>query len=150
MRERWQKGAGAAAFALFPVGVDATWELVLGDEAQLRALGVELRDGKRSGWCSSRSAVVWRSGYSCALCHGGSRPGPANAALDYGRLYADAFPDHPEATRWRSWGPGRVDVTDDGIDDPLRIPDLIALDRVAYLDRPRPAHDAIGAVASAS
>jgi mono/diheme cytochrome c family protein len=132
-RERWGEHAGADAFALFPVGVDATWELAIGDDARLRSLGVELRDGEAIGLVFVEDAGVWRSGYSCALCHGRSRPGRANATLDYGRLYADAFPDHPEASRWRGWGPGRVDVTDDGVDDPLRIPDLIALHQVGSL-----------------
>jgi hypothetical protein len=147
-RARWpiapsrDAALGGDAFLLFPVGVDATWEMLIGDEAALRAAGVTVdASGEAIGLVLVEHEGRWTTGYSCALCHaradehGRLRIGPANAALRYGDLLADTYPSHPMAARWRAWGPGRVDVTDDESDDPLRIPDLVALAQLRYLQQ---------------
>ncbi|MGK0358813.1 MAG: mono/diheme cytochrome c family protein [Bradymonadia bacterium] len=65
-------------------------------------------------------------GIACALCHGAqSTPGRGDRRLDLGlarRLFNEANGiDSPLVTHW---GPGRVDVSEDGVDAPLSIPDL--------------------------
>lgn len=67
-----------------------------------------------------------RVGVTCALCHGAEgAAGRANRALDLGwarAQFVEARGRTPGA--YAGWGPGRVDVTDDPIDDPLAIADL--------------------------
>jgi hypothetical protein len=133
---------GGEAFSLFPAGVDATWELRIGDDRALARAGVTIdTDGDAVGLLFVELDGQWRTAYSCMLCHsrreqdGALRIGPANAELRYGDLLADAYPDHPDATAWRAWGAGRVDVTPDGKMEPLRIPDLIGLNSVTYLQQ---------------
>lgn len=72
----------------------------------------------------ARGAV--QVGIACALCHGAQdTPGRGDRRLDLGlarQLFNDANGiSSPLAT---DWGPGRVDVSEDGVDAPLAIPDL--------------------------
>ncbi len=67
---------------------------------------------------------------SCSTCHAGSRsgegaivPGLPNVALDVGLLQADQAPPGAQVPG-AGWGPGRLDVSPDGLDDPSAIPDL--------------------------
>lgn len=66
-----------------------------------------------------------RAVITCATCHTGPDGvvGAPNTALDIGAIYAEAFgtPDEPTLLRW---GPGRMDVTSDTADDPVRIADV--------------------------
>lgn len=71
---------------------------------------------------------------SCATCHAsGSAPDPggpviagaANADLDLGKLATD-FSSEPDPKEAR-WGPGRLDTSPDGIDNPAAIPELRAV-----------------------
>jgi mono/diheme cytochrome c family protein len=62
---------------------------------------------------------------TCSSCHATTRSeqlvvGQNNAALDIGLLASDFRGDAPNL----AWGPGRLDVTDDGSDNPVAIPDL--------------------------
>lgn len=68
---------------------------------------------------------------SCASCHAraaGERiePGPPAAHLDIGALAQDQAPPGRELPEGR-WGPGRLDVSPDGADNPVAIPDLRVL-----------------------
>lgn len=69
-----------------------------------------------------------RAVITCATCHAGPAGGPdaigaPNTALNIGAIYAQAF-DAPDSPELSSWGPGRMDVTADTADDPVRIIDL--------------------------
>lgn len=77
---------------------------------------------------------------SCATCHATSSAadpggplivGAANADLDIGKLASDlsSDPDPKEAR----WGPGRLDTSPDGVDNPAAIPELRAVAAQRYL-----------------
>lgn len=77
-----------------------------------------------------------RIGITCALCHAGDdTPGQAARHLDLGWARAQFA-----QTRGRTpgpyahWGPGKVDVTDDAIDDPIAITDLWTLPWQTHLN----------------
>lgn len=75
-------------------------------------------------------------GVTCALCHAGDGiDGRAARDLDLGWARAR----HLEATGrpgdlYETWGPGRVDVTADAIDDPIAIADLWSLPWQTHLN----------------
>lgn len=77
--------------------------------------------------------VDWRGdervGVTCALCHRGDGvPGRAARALDLGwarSRYVESRGRPPGA--YAGWGRGRLDVTEDAVDDPLAIADLWTL-----------------------
>ena len=77
-------------------------------------------------------------GLACALCHTDVRGtetfvGAARRGLNYGALrvrYHDdtGLPiDDDLRARMEAWGPGRADITADGTEDPVAIPDLYGL-----------------------
>lgn len=74
---------------------------------------------------------------SCASCHAratGERVEPGRPAdrLDLGALAQDQAPPGVELAQGR-WGPGRVDVSPDGADNPVAIPDLRVVAAQRYL-----------------
>lgn len=77
---------------------------------------------------------------SCATCHAASSAsdpggpviaGAANADLDIGKLASD-FSSEPDPKEAR-WGPGRLDTSPDGVDNPAAIPELRAVAAQRYL-----------------
>ena len=77
-----------------------------------------------------------RVGMSCSLCHAEEGvAGRASRGIDLGWVRA-------RYAEWRgvsgelfeTWGPGRVDVTDDGVNGPTAIPDLWGLEHAQYLN----------------
>ncbi|MEL6178904.1 MAG: hypothetical protein AAFS10_08115, partial [Myxococcota bacterium] len=80
----------------------------------------------------------WETALTCASCHAAPQDGVLvwglnNTRLDLGAWMAQANGD------WTSpalgWGPGRVDVTGDGADNPVAIPDLRPLRHQTHLHR---------------
>lgn len=73
---------------------------------------------------------------TCGLCHGqDGRAGQASRELDLGKgraLFADARGTDP--LDYAQWGPGAVDVTDDGVTDALAIPDMWGVSHQTYLN----------------
>ena len=69
-----------------------------------------------------------RTGATCGFCHGeNGEAGRASRQLDLG-LGRDLFnANRGVESDYKSWGMGRVDVTDDGVPDALRIPDLFTI-----------------------
>ena len=114
---------GRAAFERYPVQLFEP-AFALTADAPIRyglvggVVAAEMADG------SSRLA------YTCATCHLGRSadghlvPGLANAALDVGRLLADAIHGREHDPALLAWGPGRADVSTPGGAEPVRIPDL--------------------------
>lgn len=78
-----------------------------------------------------------RTAISCAFCHAeNGEAGRADRAIDLGlarALHLDAGGGASE-DRFRHWGPGRVDVTEDGSDTPTAIPDLWGVKYSRYLN----------------
>jgi mono/diheme cytochrome c family protein len=77
-----------------------------------------------------------RLAVTCATCHamagrdGALVAGLPNAKLDLGAMLADTFPSKKALP---SWGPGRVDLSSDGLDNPVAISDLRAVRSEHYL-----------------
>lgn len=90
-----------------------------------------------------RGAVKYRAldgsvkvGIACAMCHGADGvEGKADRRIDLGlarQLFNEAFGiDSPLAL---DWGPGRVDVSEDGVDAPFAIPDLWGVKHAEWLN----------------
>jgi cytochrome c5 len=76
---------------------------------------------------------------SCSTCHATVRdgnlvPGLANADFDLGRLLVDGGEvGSAQQAAYLAWGPGRVDVTTLVGTEPVRIPDLRAVQWLTYL-----------------
>ena len=75
-------------------------------------------------------------GIACALCHGAQgTPGRGDRQLDLGlarRLFNEA--NGINSALVTDWGPGRVDVSEDGVDAPLAIPDLWGVRHSGWLN----------------
>lgn len=75
-------------------------------------------------------------GIACALCHGADdTPGKGDRRLDLGlarQLFNAEF--GIDSTLALDWGPGRVDVSEDGVDAPFAIPDLWGVKHSAWLN----------------
>lgn len=67
-----------------------------------------------------------RVGVTCGLCHGdGGEPGRADADVDLGLARALYMESRGlDGAPFDGWGPGKIDVTNDGVDDPVAIPNL--------------------------
>lgn len=77
-----------------------------------------------------------RVGITCGLCHGANdEPGFADSHIDMGRaraLYMESRGLDPEPFIY--WGPGKLDVTNDNVDDPVAIPNLWGASEQAYFN----------------
>ncbi len=110
---------GEAAFYAYPVEVVTTIPKALG--ASDRA-GIWRHDGELGAvWTKLADGRVVPA-FTCATCHatveqGKLVAGKNNADLDLGRLHGDG-------DRGFAWRRGTVDVTGDGVEDPVAIPDL--------------------------
>ncbi len=119
---------GALAFSRYPVQVLPELKA---------ALTAPLDCGLRIDDDGVVQGVVWvqlpngpQPALTCAACHaGGKGVGRANAAFDLGAVIGGGC-GTPSA-----WGPGRVDVTADGVDNPTAIPDLRPVRHQLYLHR---------------
>lgn len=125
--DNW-RAQGEHAFFHYPVQVVPELRAALTDPA---SCGLEVTEA------GLVEGIVWvqlpdgpQPALTCAACHaGGAGAGRANAAFDLGAVLSSSC-DQPS-----SWGPGRVDVTPDGVDNPTAIPDLRPVARQRYLHR---------------
>ncbi len=81
---------------------------------------------------NSRPAV----GVTCVFCHGGDGiVGRGDRELDVGAIRAEhAAEGGRDMSELLSWGPGRADVTDDGVPSVTAIPDMWGLGHAQYLN----------------
>lgn len=116
------RALGERAFFRYPVQAAEAMPRAL---ASADHAGVWKEDGKFGAVWVALPANVVVSAFTCATCHA-SRTGDSegrviagrnNDALDAGRIYGDG-------RRGMPWGRGRVDVTQDGVDNPVAIADL--------------------------
>lgn len=124
----WE-AAGREAFARYPIQVDPRFGALLDDADGARDFGLAVAaDGTVAGVVEVLTpAGDWAVAISCAFCHsapdgeGGVVAGLTNSALRYGDLL------------FSPWPPGTMDVTPDGIDNPVRPSDLRPIARQARL-----------------
>lgn len=126
--ERALVDLGRKAFFHYPTQLAPFLREAIGDSAKASRYGLWADAGSVLGaqWTALPRGVV-EPALSCAACHatadsGSVVPGKNNADLDLGAMIADFGRGAPG-----TWGPGRVDVTDDGIDNPTAITDLRAV-----------------------
>lgn len=127
---------GREVFWRLPMRRDAYLEWLVENPQVWDEVGLERgRDGALRGfvrYVDTRGAV--RVGISCAACHGhDGEAGRAISGLDLGKaraLYRRSRGIEPGP--FELWGPGVVDVTDDGITDPVAIPNLLGLSKQRY------------------
>lgn len=128
---------GRAVFERLPMRSDAyvTWLASRPDLWEEVGLPVEGDRVRGLVKYRARDGAV-QVGIACALCHGADQtPGKADRRLDLGRarqLFNAAYGiDSPLEL---DWGPGRVDVSEDGVDAPFAIPDLWTLRDATWLN----------------
>ena len=135
--EGWQ-ALGERVFWELPMRRDAYMEWVAGRPELWDEVGLEVDEaGNLRGLTRFEDARgESRVGLTCALCHGaGGVPGRASRALDLGlaRVRFNAARGL-EAGVFATWGPGRVDVTNDALNDPLAIKDLWGVPHLSHLN----------------
>jgi mono/diheme cytochrome c family protein len=130
---------GQRAFELWPVELDDIAGTFATDAASRARFGLWTDDRDHvSGLvhvttADAREHAAW----TCSGCHarpdatGSLEYGAPNAALDRGAMSA-SLPGGTPPESW-SWGPGVLDVTGDGIDNPTTILDLRATSRQSHL-----------------
>lgn len=125
---------GARAFTHFPAQVVPALRTVLADADATAAVGlIPDADGRLSGlvWVEVPGGRV-EPALTCATCHSDGAAGRPNMAFDLGAVYDLAAQARTARGRW---GPGRVDVTGDGIDNPTAFPDLRPIRFQTHLHR---------------
>ncbi len=116
---------GRAAFVAYPLQIATYLRPALARADASARYGLDERDGEVNGVVVAEAAGgALVLALTCATCHStveGARwvPGKTNARLRIDRLIADEGGGGPEP-----WGPGRVDVTSDGVENPTAITDL--------------------------
>jgi mono/diheme cytochrome c family protein len=126
-REEWL-ALGERVFWQMPMRRDPYLEWVVANPQVWEEAGLTRReDGSLRGfvrYLDPRGRA--RVGITCGLCHGeGGDAGRADLDVDLGKaraLYMEAR--GLDTAPFDAWGPGRVDVTDDGVVDPTKIPNL--------------------------
>lgn len=136
--EEWE-ALGERVFWKMPMRRDAYLEWVVARPELWEQVGLQTdADGNLRGVVRFRDARGnVRMGATCAMCHGDNGvAGASMKQLDLGlgrALFSEAV--GKEAPEYRAWGPGNVDVTDDGVVDALAIPNLYGVDSQSHLNR---------------
>ncbi|MEM9195149.1 MAG: cytochrome c [Myxococcota bacterium] len=129
---------GREAFERFPLGVDPLLEELIATEQSPDRYGVWTDDSGRVGGLLRVRLENTRGqertyAPTCTTCHARSDdgtlvPGASGVDLDRGRAYRAAFVARGRAPQsvegFLHWGPGRVDPTPDGMQNPTAITDL--------------------------
>ncbi|MEZ4459230.1 MAG: hypothetical protein R3E66_05805 [bacterium] len=114
---------GRRAFNFLPMRGDPRFSSVELSPAEARVAGFYEAAGEDGGLVrTSTGELAW----TCATCHSSSVdgqfvPGRAKPDVDVAALYRIA--GRPNATV-ETWGPGRIDPSDDQVNNPSNIPDL--------------------------
>lgn len=136
--EKGISSLGEDAFHNFPMQVAPFLRAALDHPDNPERYGL-WRSGDRVGglvWVSLPGGV--EPALTCSSCHartdeaGRVSPGLANGAFDFGRMVDDF---HGMVSETRRWGPGRVDVSPDDLENPTAIPDLRAIRFQTHLNR---------------
>lgn len=126
-RDEWLQ-TGERTFWWMPMRRDAYLEWVVTRPDLWSEVGLQTREDG-----SVRGLVQYRDGRgdihvgaTCGFCHGDQGiAGRATRELDLGKGRALFGEYHgQDNSEYATWGPGTVDVTDDGVVDALAIPDL--------------------------
>lgn len=133
----WQ-ALGEQVFSRLPMRGDRYLDWALSQPELWEALGFRERsDGSLQGLVKYRDfrrevAVAM----TCSTCHlGDGVLGRGDRELDLGAVRAGYLEARGgDGERFRGWGPGRVDVTDDGVDTPTTIPDLHGMANAAWMN----------------
>jgi len=129
---------GEQVFTEMPMRRDAYLEWLVLNPQVWDEVGIEVTDdGRVAGFMrfeDTRGRV--RVGITCSACHAaGGVPGQANTKMNLGlarALFAEAQGQQTDESF--EWGPGKVDITDDGVTDPLAIPNLWGVDAQEYIN----------------
>lgn len=130
---------GQRAFELWPVELDDIAGGFAADAAARAEYGMWVDDRGRVAGLVMASTADGREhpAWTCSSCH--ARPGESGALIYGAPAYllnrgamASLGPDGSRPVSW-SWGPGVLDVTADGVDDPTAILDLRATSHQSHL-----------------
>jgi mono/diheme cytochrome c family protein len=133
----WQ-ALGAQVFNGLPMRGDAWLDWLLAHPERWAEVGIEPEaDGTVRGlvrYAAPNGAV--RVAMTCVFCHGGDGvSGRGDRQRDPGLARALYFEARgQDGSAFRGWGPGRVDVTDAGRDNPTAIPDLFGVSQATWLN----------------
>ena len=128
---------GRRAFFEYPVQIAAFAAAALVSPEAPAHYGLWSAEGQLGGlvWTALPGNAVALS-VTCSTCHATTHEerlvvGQNNAAFELGLLASDFRGDAPNL----AWGPGRLDVTNDGSDNPVAIPDLRPVRYQEHLQR---------------
>ncbi|MEI9952255.1 MAG: cytochrome c [Pseudomonadota bacterium] len=128
---------GRRAFYEYPVQLMAFTAVALTRSEAPAQYGLWSAEGQLGGlvWTALPGGAVSLS-VTCSTCHATTVDqrlvsGKNNAKIDIGLLASDFRGDAPNL----AWGPGRLDVTNDGSDNPVAIPDLRPVRYQEHLQR---------------
>ena len=128
---------GRRAFYEYPVQIMAATALALSHSEAPAQYGFWRAEGRVGGlvWTELPGNAVSLS-VTCSTCHATTSEqrlisGKNNAQIDIGLLSSDFRGDAPNL----AWGPGRLDVTNDGSDNPVVIADLRPVRDQTHLQR---------------
>lgn len=128
---------GREVFERLPMRSDSYVTWLAGRPDLWDAVGLPVEGGVARGIVKYRALDgSVQVGISCALCHGADEtPGKGDRRLDLGRARQLFNAAHGVRSGLAlDWGPGRVDVSEDGVDAPLAIPDLWSLRHADWLN----------------
>ena len=129
---------GESTFWGLPMRRDAYLRWLLARPDLWSEVGLDvLPDGSVAGIAMYRDPEgSIKYGVTCALCHSSEGlAGRANRRLNIGKaraLYAEYMGRNGDD--FLTWGPGRIDVTEDGVDNPVAIPDLWGLEHAQFVN----------------
>lgn len=133
----WQ-ALGARVFAGLPMREDAYVNWLASNPERWRDLGITPTEsgGVRGLVVYQRDSGGAAVGITCNFCHGGDDvPGRGDRSLDVGAIrYGHAATLGRDPVELLTWGPGRADVTDDGVTSITAIPDLYLLGDARYIN----------------
>ena len=116
---------GRDAFHNYPIEVSGRFATALADDESVEEFGLWRHDGRVGGLVRAQIPNGGETfGATCSTCHastldGALVDGRANANIDHSALLRRA-----RGLPGSDWGPGVVDVTPDGVDNPVAISDL--------------------------
>lgn len=131
------------------LGKKVFWDMPMRRDGYLEWLAARPEHWERSGLQTDEDGNIrgivkfqdvtgrTRMGVTCGICHGDQGvDGATNDSLDLGYArYVFGQEVGANFEDGKDWGPGRVDVTDDGVSDPISIPNLWALSQQSHINK---------------
>ncbi|MFT6397601.1 MAG: mono/diheme cytochrome c family protein [Bradymonadia bacterium] len=146
---------GQRAFETYPTQMSASFEHAAQSPRYSERYGLWQDDRDRIGGLVHVQFADGRTetALTCSTCHASTSEtgqllrGRVNPHINIGLLNADRGGSPENVARLDAWGPGRLDVTNDGIDNPTAIGDLRSIRHQSHLHSAATLHNDLIALA---